>query len=177
MLYYVYTGATFETVADFRKKFEDTSFGSLELEQDRNAFGLFTVQEQIPEYDPELQIAIPESVGFKNGVAFRTYRVEQLPLSQEQTIAVLVARYDSALTAHLDKVAAERRYDNRITCSLRAGYPGPYQAEGIAFATWMDTCLYSAYILLQEIQAGTAAIPTVEKFIASLPVLQWPARG
>lgn len=177
MLYYVYTGATFDSVAAFQEKFKDTSFGNLYTEQDRNAFGLFTVQEQIPEYDQELQVAIPESVGFKNGVAFRTYRVEQLPLLPEETVGILVRRYDSALTVHLDKVAAERRYDNRITCSLRAGYPGPYQAEGIAFATWMDTCLYSAYELLQKIQAGTAAIPTIEEFIASLPVLQWPARG
>ncbi len=99
------------------------------------------------------------------------------PLEQQEALAVRVMQYDKALTAHLDKVAAERRYDNRITCSLRAGYPGPYQAEGIAFAAWMDTCLYSAYELLQRIQAGTAAIPTIEEFIASLPVLQWPARG
>lgn len=177
MFYYVMTGATFDSVADFQKNFKHTSFGDLSTEAGRIAMGLYTVHPQIPEYDPELQTVVPESVGFKDGKATQTYRVEQLPLSPEETIGILVRRYDAALTAHLDKVAAERRYDNRITCSLRAGYPGPYQAEGIAFATWMDTCLYAAYELLQKIQAGTAAIPTVEEFIASLPVLQWPARG
>lgn len=177
MFYYLLTGATFDSVAAFQQAFKHTSFGDLDTEAARNAMGLYTVHPQIPDYDPALQTVVPASVEFKDGRAFQAYRIEQLPLSQEETIAILVTRYDTALTAYLDKVAAERRYDSRITCSLRAGYPGPYQAEGIAFATWMDTCLYTAYELLQQIQAGTAAIPTIEEFIASLPKLQWPARG
>ena len=42
--------------------------------------------------------------------------------------------YDAALTAHLDAVAQTKRYADRISCSVRAGYPGPFQAEGVVFA-------------------------------------------
>ena len=48
------------------------------------------------------------------------------PPSLEEQIAV----FDAALVAYLDATARERRYDNRVTCALRAGYPGPFQAEG-----------------------------------------------
>lgn len=82
--------------------------------------------------------------------------------------------FDAALTAHLDSTARARRYDNRITCALRAGYPGPFQAEGQAFALWMDTCNAQAYQTLAAVQAGTAPVPTVAEFIASLPAMTWP---
>lgn len=133
---------------------------------------------ETPVHDPSVYKVVETTPLLVSGVWHQQWELVQLtPAEQQEALAVMVMRYDQALTAHLDKVAAERRYDNRVTCSLRAGYPGPYQAEGIAFATWMDTCLYTAYELLQRIQAGTAATPTIEEFIGSLPKLQWPARG
>lgn len=80
-----------------------------------------------------------------------------------------IAQYESALDTHLDSVAKLHRYDSRLTFALRAGFPGPYQAEGTAFAQWMDTCNVQAFALLSEVQAGNAAMPTIEAFIASLP--------
>jgi hypothetical protein len=86
-----------------------------------------------------------------------------------------VADFDAALTAHLDAVARSRRYDNRITCALRAGYAGPFQAEGQAFATWMDNCNMIAYTLLAEVQAGTRALPTsTQALLAEMPAMTWP---
>ena len=81
--------------------------------------------------------------------------VPPTPPSIDEQIAV----FDAALVAHLDATARERRYDNRITCALRAGYPGPFQAEGIAFASWMDQCNALAYQLLAEVVAGTRPMP------------------
>lgn len=85
-----------------------------------------------------------------------------------------VEDYDRALTKHLDAVASQRRYDNRITCALRAGYPGPFQAEGAAFASWMDTCNAQAYQLMLDVQAGLVEQPSIEAMIAALPPMQWP---
>lgn len=83
--------------------------------------------------------------------------------------------FDRALTAHLDATAQARRYDNRITCMVRAGFPGPFQAEGIAFATWCDTCNATAYHLLTLVQEGKAPPPpSIDAFIASLPLMVWP---
>lgn len=85
------------------------------------------------------------------------------------------ADFDAALTAHLDSTAQTKRYDNRITCALRAGYPGPFQAEGAAFALWMDQCNALAYTLLAEVQAGTRPLPsTTQALIDLLPAMVWP---
>lgn len=83
-----------------------------------------------------------------------------------------VGRYEAALDAHLDAVARLYRYDNRFTFALRAAYPGPWQAEGAAFAQWMDACNAQAFALLQEVLAGQAPLPSLADFIAALPEFQ-----
>lgn len=94
-----------------------------------------------------------------------------IPMAEQ---AALVAQYEQALTEHLDAKARERRYDSRITCALRAGFPGPFHAEGTAFAQWMDNCNSYAYQVLADVQAGNRTLPSVEAFIAELPDLIWP---
>ena len=98
--------------------------------------------------------------------------VPPAPPSIEEQIAV----FDAALVAHLDATARERRYDNRVTCALRAGYPGPFQAEGIAFAAWMDQCNALAYQLLAEVVAGTRPMPdSPQALIDLMPAMEWPS--
>jgi len=81
-----------------------------------------------------------------------------------------------AMEALFDATAQAKHYDNRITCALRAGYPGPFQAEGKAFAEWMDGCNALAYQMLAEVQAGTRQMPaTKEEALALLPAMVWPA--
>ena len=102
-------------------------------------------------------------------------RLDYAEITQGFILSTLSAEYDKALTEHLDKVAQERRYDNRITCALRAGFVGAFQAEGQAFATWMDTCNVYAYTVLTEVQSGIRPLPeSTSAFIAELPVLNWP---
>ena len=80
----------------------------------------------------------------------------------------------SALNRHLDAVAGQRRYDSRFTCSLRAGFPGPFQEEGQVFAVWMDACNMAAYQLMAEVKAGRAPVPTDAELIAAMPKIEWP---
>lgn len=81
----------------------------------------------------------------------------------------------AAMESLFDTTAQSRRYDNRITCALRAGYAGPFQAEGLAFATWMDAANATAYQLLAQVQAGTMAMPaTTTEAMALLPAMVWP---
>lgn len=94
--------------------------------------------------------------------------------SDEEVMAVAIRKYESALDNHLDSVAREHRYNDRFTFALRAGYTGPFQAEGVAFAQWMDAINAQAYQLLTDVQAGTTPAPSVEDFIASLPVFVKP---
>lgn len=81
----------------------------------------------------------------------------------------------NAMTQMFDTEAQSRRYDNRITCALRAGYTGPFQAEGQAFATWMDECNALGYQMLAEVQAGIRPMPaSVTSALALLPPMVWP---
>lgn len=100
---------------------------------------------------------------------------EQIAANQAAAATAMIQACDKALTDHLDATAKNRRYDNRITCAVRAGYPGPFQSEGVAFALWMDTCNALAYQFLAEIQAGTRPLPTdPQQLIAELPAMEWP---
>ena len=82
----------------------------------------------------------------------------------------------TAMDALFNAVAQAKNYDNRLTCALRAGYPGPFHDEGVAFATWMDTQNAKAYALLAQVQARTMPMPeSVEAALALLDPMEWPA--
>lgn len=78
-----------------------------------------------------------------------------------------------ALENYYDQVAQVKKYDNRLTCALRAGYAGPFQSEGIQFAIWMDTCNEAAYTIMDAVLAGNRGIPTAEQLISELPTPPW----
>lgn len=106
----------------------------------------------------------------------QTVELPDLPPAPEATTPEqLQARYTALLDAHIDAKARERGYDNRVTCALRAGYPGPFQAEGQAFAPWMDACYATGQQVLADVTAGARQLPTVEAFLAELPPIVWPA--
>lgn len=94
--------------------------------------------------------------------------------SDEEMRAIALATHTSALEAHYDTAAREKKYDNRLTCALRAGYPGPFQAEGIAFAVWMDSCNAYGYEQIAKVIAGEREMPTPTGMISELPELVWP---
>lgn len=85
-----------------------------------------------------------------------------------------IPQYERALDNMLDTEAQSRRYTDRLTCALRAGYPGPYQVEGIAFAQWMDGCNQQAYNLMTEVMQGKTSMPTIDEFLAMFPKMKWP---
>ncbi len=92
------------------------------------------------------------------------------PLPAEKVFENKAKLYEKALDAYLDKVARSYRYDSRFTFALRAGYPNDWQAEGLAFGQWMDTCNKIAYQELAAVAAGTKPMPaSPEAFIATLP--------
>jgi hypothetical protein len=101
---------------------------------------------------------------------------EEVAANQAAAQVALVQQYEGALTRHLDATAQAKRYDNRITCAVRAGYPGPFQAEGQAFAAWMDNCNALAYQWWAEIAAGTKPMfASTDAFIDDLPAMVWPS--
>jgi hypothetical protein len=86
----------------------------------------------------------------------------------------IISQLTTAMEAHYDSVARSNRYYNRTTCLVRAGYPGPYHADGQTFGTWMDTCVQYGYQVEIDAKAGRRAIPTAEQLISELPLMVWP---
>lgn len=131
---------------------------------------------QQPTYDPTAEKVVELPPAEINNVYVQQWTV--VPLTSEELTLVLsekIQAIDAMLTNHLDTVARTKKYDNRITCMVRAGFAGPFQAEGIAFATWCDSCNAMAYQLLQEIQAGTRALPgDPRELLLLLPEMVWP---
>lgn len=92
------------------------------------------------------------------------------PLNLEQRAAALL----QAVERHLNKAARARRYDDIRSAALRAGYPGPFHEEGVAFATWMDAVYATCYQLLAQVQAGEIPEPNEAELLAMLPALELP---
>lgn len=99
--------------------------------------------------------------------------VSEMPIiapTQEEIQQVLLAKLDE----HIDNTAKSKGYDNRVTCTIRAGYINPWQQEGITFGQWMDSCYVKAYQIQADVLAGTRTTPTAEELIAEMPVVVWP---
>lgn len=112
-------------------------------------------------------VACPAHVGI--GMAIDTPAPDTTP-TIEQISIVLQARVQQ----YMDAQARLRRWDNIRSAAIRAGYPGPYQAEGIAYATWMDACWAHCYQVLADVVAGLRLVPTEAELIAELPQLVLP---
>lgn len=89
--------------------------------------------------------------------------------TQTQSLTEIFDRYKAELNCHMDMVARAHRYSDRYAFALRAGYPGPFHDEGVAFATWMDECYAKAFALMLEVEAGTKPLPALDDFLASFP--------
>lgn len=132
-----------------------------------------------PTYDPIRQ-CVTEGEPIKQGGKWvRTWVTsdlthEQIADNQAEADEKTKADYTSALEEFFDAKAQGRRYDNRMSCAIRAGYPGPFRAEGEAFATWMDDCNAHGYQVMADVMSGDRPLPSVEEFLAELPELTWP---
>lgn len=93
--------------------------------------------------------------------------------SDEEVAEIMIKRFVANMEAHYDAVAKAKNYDNRYTCALRAGYAGPFQAEGQAFAQWMDACNAYGYQELDKMKQGLRTVPTIDQFIEELPEPPW----
>lgn len=100
--------------------------------------------------------------------------VPEVPEPPEPTAEQRIAALLRVVDAHLNAGAATRRYDSITTASIRAGYPGPFHDEGVAFATWMDATYARCYEILAQWEAGEIAEPTAAELIAMLPLLELP---
>ena len=157
-----------------------TSFALPLAPADLADFGVHAVAEAPAPEAPIEQTVTEASPQLVDGVWTQQWEVTQAPpeLVAQRVVAAKTAQvgaFIDALEAHYDAKARERRYDNRLTCALRAGYAGPFQAEGQAFAVWMDTCNAYAYTVLAQVEVAQRPAPaTPQALVDELPALVWP---
>lgn len=112
----------------------------------------------------------PDFEAFKEWLAAGGVPDMPPPPTIEQRAAALL----QAVEQRLNAAARAKGYDDIRSAALRAGYPGPFHAEGVAFATWMDGCYADCYQLLAQVKAGEIPEPTESELLAMLPVLELP---
>ena len=86
----------------------------------------------------------------------------------------LMDAIDEAIEQHTEQVAQAKQYKSGDRCVSYAGYPNPYQAQGLAYATWRTNCW--VYVIQEQakIIAGTRTIPASAEAILELPLMVWP---
>lgn len=154
----------------------DTSFPAEPSNELLAGWGVYPVKPMTPPvHDKSSQVATPSTPQCIEGEWFQGWEIRDKTSDElAHDIVTAQSEFIDALEAHYDAVAQTKRYDNRLTCALRAGYPGPFQSEGIAFAIWMDECNAYAYEVMNQVLSGRRGMPTIEGLIAELPSIDWP---
>lgn len=79
--------------------------------------------------------------------------------------------FAAAVQAYMNAKAQTRSWDDIRSAALRAGYPGPFHDEGVAWATWMDACWAHCYQAMADVLAGVRTMPTTDQLIAEFPAV------
>lgn len=90
--------------------------------------------------------------------------------TKKQRIEVI----ENEVQLFMDSEAQQKGYDNIRSAALRAGYPGPFHNEGVAYAVWMDEVWSACYAILADVEAGNRPEPTTAELLAELPALVLP---
>ena len=178
---------------EFRKRADGTLLSESQLRLAFNGMAPAIVDRgfcDVLQVDPVLPAPAPEAdlqhFAYRDGItqdalgnwiyAWSVRQRSPQEIEEEQHAATMSVErhYIGSLEEMLDRTAQERNYDNRLTCALRAAYSGPYQAEGQAFAIWMDACHAIVYDVLRQMKAGTLVPPPVDDLLGQLPELAWP---
>lgn len=96
--------------------------------------------------------------------------------TKQSNLEKRIKDYISVLENHQNEMAQTKSYYDRISCSLRAGFEGPYKEEGVAFARWMDNCNFIAYAILDQMKTGEREWMSTDDFIGVLPTCTWDER-
>jgi len=134
-----------------------------------------------PEYDAETQYLVQGPVEMVDefwvqGFVAVDYTPEELAARRAEAARGAAMTLLSGVQGYLNSRAAERQYDSIHSAALRASYPGPYREEGIAYGTWMDTCLAQAYAAIAVAEASASDVPALADLVDDFPDLVLPAR-
>lgn len=163
------TGRTFSTVGEFRLAYPHTSFGNLDTDDERNAFGLYRILGVMPEYDRRTQVLTEVAPEVIDGLMYRQWRVDPAPVEH------VIAAVQQAVQQRLDDFARTRNYDGILSAATYAtSSVQKFAAEGQYAVQARDASWAACYQVMADVQFGRRPMPSVEQVLAELPVLEWP---
>lgn len=109
----------------------------------------------------------------KAGLTKITDEEAQTILNQPRT--PVEADYIAAAQNLLDTGAQSKGYDSMLSlASYVTSSNATFKAQAAAGIAWRDAVWTEGYSVLAQIKAGTMTAPTLEAFLALMPVANWP---
>jgi len=103
--------------------------------------------------------------------------VDLTPEEQQAYIIQRLTEIGYGIGSFLDQAVSVKQYDSILSAtSWTLSNITTYKAEGEAALAYRDSIWSLFYNMVQAVQAGTQAVPTVGEFFASLPPL-WPVNN
>jgi len=128
----------------------------------------------IPSFNPATQ-RLSQSFAFDGTFASDTWTVVDLTAEEQQAYVIQrLTEIGNGIGSFLDQAVSVKQYDSILSAtSWTLSNITTYKSEGDAAIAYRDSIWSLFYNMVQAVQAGTQAVPTVGEFFASLPPL-WP---
>jgi hypothetical protein len=107
-----------------------------------------------------------------------SWTVVDLTAEQQQAYVIeKLTEIGNGIGSFLDQAVSVKQYDSILSAtSWTLSNITTYKSEGEAALAYRDSVWSQFYGMVQAVQAGTQAIPTVGEFFASIPPL-WPVNN
>jgi hypothetical protein len=131
----------------------------------------------IPSFNPATQ-RLSQSFAFDGTSVSDTWAVINLTAEEQQAYVIQrLTEIGNGIGSFLDQAVSVKQYDSILSAtSWTLSNITTYKSEGDAAIAYRDSIWSLFYNMVQAVQAGTQAVPTVGEFFASLPPL-WPTNN
>jgi hypothetical protein len=131
----------------------------------------------IPSFNPATQ-RLSQSFAFDGTSVSDTWTVINLTAEEQQAYIIQrLTEIGNGIGSFLDQAVSVKQYDSILSAtSWTLSNITTYKSEGDAAIAYRDSIWSLFYSMVQAVQAGTQALPTVGEFFASLPPL-WPTNN
>ena len=123
MYYEPISGQEFATIHAFKLAYPNTSFGELGSEVERNAIGLYQINDVLPVFDQKTQDVTPEGVEHRDGMYYRDYTLRELDVQETRARLPAVCTPAQGLVA----LFAIKQITEQDVVTAIAAIPDPVQ--------------------------------------------------
>ena len=181
MFYHPDTEQEFTSTHEFRLAFPNTSFGMLDSEEERNATGLFTIEEELPTSDRIFGYYVVNGIYETDGIYYRQWLFTAYPEEKirQNLIQAVTAKRWEVETAGVELpngvrvstgTADQNRISNVITNATASGLTTvDFKADTGWVTLTIDEINNIATVIALHVQACFTAERVHHEAIAALP--------